>query len=238
MSSPGCSGPPATRSLGKSRRGGAQRKLRVPARWAKLSGMASTRRTNALEGLLDKRNEHPERITRIDQTIHARFEQCHAVLVLDMCGFSRLTLRYGIIHFLAMIRRMNLIARPAIEGARGRVVKTEADNVFAVFPDVPPALTAARRIEIALGRHNAVVPADWDVHVGIGIGYGKLLMVGRHDLFGSELNLASKLGEDVARPGEVLLTQAAGARAGKWRARLRARRVKISGMTFGFHALA
>jgi adenylate cyclase len=200
--------------------------------------MAATRSAQALERLLDQRNEHPERIARIDHAIHARFEQCHAILVLDMCGFSRLTLRYGIIHFLAMIRRMNLIARPAIEGARGHVVKTEADNIFAVFPDVPQALTAARRIEVALGRHNAMVPADWDVHVGIGIGYGKLLMVGRHDLFGSELNLASKLGEDVARPGEVLLTQAACARAGKWRARLRARRVKISGMTVGFHALA
>jgi adenylate cyclase len=235
MSSPGCSGLPAARSLGKA---GARRELRAPPRWAKLSGMASPRRANTLERLLDQRNEHPERITRIDQAIHTRFEQCHAVLVLDMCGFSRLTLRYGIIHFLAMIRRMSLVARPAIEGAGGRVVKTEADNIFAVFPDVPPALTAARRIEIALARHNAQVPADWDVHVGIGIGHGNLLMVGQHDLFGSELNLASKLGEDVARPGEVLLTKAAGARAGKWRARLRPRRVKISGMTIAFHALA
>jgi adenylate cyclase len=199
--------------------------------------MATTRSVLALERLLDQRNEHPERIARIDKTIHARFEQCHAVLVLDMCGFSRLTLRYGIIHFLAMIRRMNLIAQPAIKAARGRVVKIEADNIFAVFPDVPQALTAARRIDLALGRQNAALPADWDVHVGIGIGYGKLLMVGRHDLFGSELNLASKLGEDVAGPGQVLLTDAARARAGKWRARLRPRRVKISGMTVAFHAL-
>lgn len=200
--------------------------------------MPAVRTIRALERLLDRRNEHPERIAQIDHEIHARFEQCYAVLVLDMCGFSRLTVRYGIIHFLAMIRRMNLIVRPVIEAARGRVVKTEADNIFAVFPDVPQALNAARRIDLALVRHNAAVPADWDLHVGIGIGYGNLLMVGRHEFFGSELNLASKLGEDVAAPGEVLVTEAAHARAGKWRGHLRPRRVKISGMAVKFHALA
>ncbi len=34
-------------------------------------------------------------------------------------------------------------------------------------------------------------------------------MVGDNDLYGSEMNLACKLGEDLARRGEILLTQAA-----------------------------
>ena len=38
------------------------------------------------------------------------------------------------------------------------------------------------------------MPSDWDVHVSVGIGYGPLLMVGEHDAFGSEMNLASKFG--------------------------------------------
>ena len=37
--------------------------------------------------------------------------------------------------------------------------------------------------------------------------YGK--GVGDHDLFGNAVNLASKLGEDVAGPGEILATQEA-----------------------------
>ena len=37
---------------------------------------------------------------------------------------------------------------------------------------------------------------------------GEVLDLGR-DVFGLEVNLASKLGEDVARPGEVLFTEAA-----------------------------
>jgi adenylate cyclase len=197
--------------------------------------MAESRSARALLRLLDRRNEHPERIGEIDRGIRHRFEERHAVLVLDMCGFSRLSLRYGIVHFLAMIRRMQRVVEPAVAAAGGRVVKTEADNVFAVFPDVPAAIRSARRMGTALAAHNAVLPRDWDVHVGIGIGYGDLLMVGTTDLYGCELNLASKLGEDLARPGEILLTAAARARAP--RVRTRPRRVRISGLTLECHAL-
>ena len=41
-----------------------------------------------------------------------------------------------------------------------------------------------------------------------GIGFGQVLELD-HDVFGLEVNLASKLGEDLARAGEVLLTPSA-----------------------------
>src|SRR6516162_5611711 len=94
----------------------------------------------ALEHLLEQRNEHPERLAAIDRQIWATFGETHAVWVLDMCGFSRLTMRYGITHFLAMIHRLHGIVRPLIARHAGRVVKTEADNVFAVFGRVEAAL--------------------------------------------------------------------------------------------------
>jgi len=162
--------------------------------------------------LLDARNEHPESLGDIDGEIWRRFGHTRAVLVLDMCGFSRLTMRYGITHFLAMIRRLGTIVRPIIAEAGGAVVKTEADNVFATFTDVPAALAAARAIHRNLDAANVFLPEDWDLHAGIGIGYGPLLMIGEHDLFGSEMNVASKLGEDVAGRGEILLSAAARAR--------------------------
>jgi adenylate cyclase len=84
--------------------------------------MAAPREARTLERLLDARNEHPERIPRIDREIRTRFQERHAVMVLDMCGFSRLTLQHGIVHFLAMIRRMHSMVRPIIGGAKGRVV--------------------------------------------------------------------------------------------------------------------
>ena len=164
--------------------------------------------------LLDARNEHPESLGEIDGEIWRRFGRTRAVLVLDMCGFSRLTMRYGITHFLAMIRRLVTIVRPVIANAGGHIVKTEADNVYATFDDVPQALAAARAIQHSLDAANTFLPEDWDLHAGIGIGYGPLLLIGDHDLYGSEMNVASKLGEDVAGRGEVLLSVGARERIG------------------------
>jgi adenylate cyclase len=166
-----------------------------------------------LARLLDARNEHPESLAEIDAEIWQRFGRTRAVLVLDMCGFSRLTMRYGITHFLAMIRRLQTIVRPVIVAGGGHVVKTEADNVFATFDDVPEALATARAIQRALDAANTFLPEDWDLHAAIGIGYGPLILVGDDDLFGSEMNIASKLGEDVAGRGEILLSSAARERA-------------------------
>jgi len=162
-----------------------------------------------LARLLGMRNEHPERLHDIDRQIHEEFAETHAVLVLDMCGFSRLTARYGIIHFLSMIHRLHGIVLPIVRANGGTVVKTEADNVFAVFPDVPPAVATAIEIQQRLDAANVFLPEDWDLHAGIGIGDGPLLLIGDHDLFGSEMNVASKLGEDVAERGQILLSTAA-----------------------------
>jgi class 3 adenylate cyclase len=46
------------------------------------------------------------------------------------------------------------------------------------------------------------------VRFSYGIGWGDVIDL-EADVFGLEVNLASKLGEDLARPGEVLLTAAA-----------------------------
>jgi adenylate cyclase len=198
--------------------------------------VSSSSTARALDLLLAQRNEHPERLHEIDQQIRARFEATTALLVLDMCGFSRLTVKYGIIHYLAMIQRMQRVVLPLVRQAGGRVLKTEADNVFAVFPDVPPAVDVALTITAQLAESNAVMPRDWDVHVSVGIGYGPLLMVGEHDAFGSEMNLASKLGEDLAKAEEVLLTEAAWQRLGAKRRAFVSRRARISGMSLSYYA--
>ena len=172
-------------------------------------GTRSRSTRELLERLLAERNEHPEHLTEIDRQIWAAFGETRAVWVLDMCGFSRLTMRHGITHFLAMIQRLHGLVRPIVVSEGGAVVKTEADNVFAVFDDVAPAVAAARRVQSELAVANIFLPEDWDLHASIGIGYGEVLMVGDHDFYGNELNIASKLGEDVAGPGEVYLTDAA-----------------------------
>jgi len=48
-----------------------------------------------------------------------------------------------------------------------------------------------------------------DIYLCIGIGCGDILMLEGEDMYGSEFNLASKLGEDLAQRGEILLTDSA-----------------------------
>ena len=42
----------------------------------------------------------------------------------------------------------------------------------------------------------------------VGIGHGRILKIGDEDVYGHEVNLASKLGEDAAKGDEILATTA------------------------------
>src|SRR6185312_15874003 len=97
-------------------------------------------------------------------------------------------------------------ARPAVQGNGGTVIKQEADNLFAVFETPADALEAALDIFRGFETINGIVPDDRDIFGSIGIGCGPTLVIDDEDLFGCEVNLASKLGEDIAGASEILLT--------------------------------
>lgn len=161
-----------------------------------------------LHDLLDQRLKYPDRQTEIDAQIRQSFEKDCAIFVLDMSGFSSVVQRHGIIHFLAMVQRMRNVVRPCVERYNGLIVKFEADNCFAVFQNVDEAVKAIDDIRYELKQLNDQTPDESDVHVSVGIGYGTVLLF-CDDLYGDQLNLASKLGEDVAEKNETLLTQQA-----------------------------
>jgi len=171
--------------------------------------MINKRSKTRMEKLLQERIEHPERAAEIDEKITKSFGETLAIFVMDMAGFSRQTLRHGIIHFLAQIHRMHSIASPIVESNGGEVIKFEADNVFAVFPDVERAVSAAIELDKSLEAANTMLPDEFDMHGEFGIGYGEILVIENEDIYGSEVNLASKLGEDLAQRGEILLTESA-----------------------------
>lgn len=160
--------------------------------------------------LLDyvKTSALPER-QRIEQTLWRKFGHKKAIFVMDMSGFSLLTQKYGIVHYLSMVKRMQMTTRPIIEENGGQVVKFEADNCFAVFEDVQASIQAAVAVNNAFDRMNGQTDESFDIHVSIGIDYGDVLLIGGPDYFGDAVNRASKLGEDIAGPGEIFVSQAA-----------------------------
>jgi class 3 adenylate cyclase len=128
------------------------------------------------------------------------------VLVVDMSQFSTITQRLGIVHFLSTVMRMRLMAQPIIRSLGGTVVKFEADNCFAVFPDTASAIQAAVALNRAVDSENETVAENAKISISCGIDYGRFLLVDGKDFYGSAVNIASKLGEDVAGPGEILAT--------------------------------
>ena len=188
--------------------------------------------------LLQERSLQPERATEIDAAIYANFGVTRAVLVMDMTGFSRMTLSHGLIHFLTMIHRMNEVAQPVIERHGGLLVKFEADNVFAVFPTVDQAIETAQDLINCLHAANSVLPDEMDMRGKFGIGHGEILLIEDTDFFGSEVNLASKLGENLAAPDEVLLTQAARLRVSSDATQFQLLTTTLSGMELSYYRLA
>jgi class 3 adenylate cyclase len=146
---------------------------------------------------------------RIEENIWKQYGEEQVVFVLDMSGFSLLTRKYGIVHYLSMVRRMQLTVEPIIESYEGEVIKFEADNCFAIFPDVLQAVNAAISMQLAFAASNLLTSDDLDVHIACGIDHGKILMVDHKDYFGDAVNRACKLGEDVAAAGEILVTREA-----------------------------
>jgi adenylate cyclase len=163
-----------------------------------------------LDALAGQQSEPAEMVQLIEQ----RFGAERAVLVVDMVGFSQCVESRGAVTALLMIQRMRVLSEPAIERQGGVVIRTEADNLFAVFDEVAPAVAASREIMQALDFSNATNPCDEDLYASIGIGFGSILLIGNERIVGSAVNQAFRLGEDVALRGEILLSEAAYAELG------------------------
>ena len=156
-------------------------------------------------------------------------------MILDMTGFARTTRSHGIVAFLLMIYRMKLLATPCVEAEDGLVVKCEADNLYCLFRDVDSAVRASQAIMGRLAGGTAELSDGRALYASIGIGYGRILNIDGSEIFGDEVNLASKLGEDIAQQGEILLTSAAHAHSPE--RPVRTRSVSVSGMPLTFFAV-
>ncbi len=151
----------------------------------------------------------PVKRKQLEDIIWQKYGTENTAFVLDMSGFSLLTRKYGIIHYLSMIRRMQLTVEPIIANYGGRIIKFEADNCFAVFPDPASAARTAITIQHAIAAANLLTSEEMDIHVTIGIDYGRILILNEDDMYGDAVNRACKMGEDLGKADEILITKEA-----------------------------
>jgi class 3 adenylate cyclase len=156
--------------------------------------------------LIEERANPGADTAAIDRRIWDLFGERWAVMFTDLSGFSRRVAEFGITHFLQVIHEHRALLAPVIEAHDGIVVGAHADSLLIMFrrPDV--ALNCAFAMQDECDRANVGRRPEQQILLCIGLGYGDLLRVGDSDLWGAEVNAASKLGEDTARAGETLIT--------------------------------
>ncbi len=191
-----------------------------------------------LDRLLDDMIEAPDRVPHLSQTILDVFCETRAIMVLDMSGFSRTTQRHGIGAFLLMVHKMKRLALPEIEEKGGLLIKAEADNLYCLFDSTDDAVRCARAITRQLNAANLILPEDRRLYASVGIGFGPVLNVGDEDLFGDEMNLACKLGEDIANQSEILLTEGAKATLTLPDTVTLPNQISIAGLPLTYHIVA
>ena len=165
-------------------------------------------RKKELFKLLDERNADPEKKQEVDRKIIQQFEKSMAIMMTDSVGFSSKTRAFGIIQYLALLKKVNDELEKIIEMHRGRLLKEWADNFVVVFESVVDAVKAGIAMNRHIRKHNQEANDDEKFGICIGIGYGPVLYTG-DDYFGNEVNITSLLGEDVAEDGEILITEGA-----------------------------
>ena len=168
-------------------------------------------RSRRLASFLKRRaRSAPARRPELDCAAFPSLFRKRAVVFTDTADFTLRTARDGILHFLMVFDRFVTEARPSVARAGGRLVKVEGDSLLLSFDDATAACRGVDAVESCLRQVNRGRPPGERLVFSYGIGYGDVLEP-EGDLFGLEVNLASKLGEDLAEPGEALLTPSAAA---------------------------
>ena len=131
-----------------------------------------------------------------------------AVVFTDTADFTLRTARDGILHFLMVFDTVTTLSEKVVRRTGGEVVKVEGDSLLLRYDDANDAVRGVLELDEALQAYNRGRPENEQVHFSYGVGD---ILDTDHDMFGLEVNLASKIGEDLAEPGEALLTASASA---------------------------
>ncbi len=133
-----------------------------------------------------------------------------AILSMDMTGFTMSAMRRGELQSLLRIIDAQRVCIPALEERGATLIRCFADDVVALFEDANTALDAAFEVHSRIRIFNeSPLASDNPTQCCAGLGFGRVFKIGPNLAQGDEMNRVSKLGEDIARANETLLTERA-----------------------------
>lgn len=156
------------------------------------------------------------------------------VMMCDSSGFTRRTHEYGILHFLAVMTDVYDRFEPILAKKRGTLISRGADNLLAIFDSPADGVDAAIAMQRLLEKFNAGKPDRDQFQLCMGFHFGSILRV-QDAIFGDKVNIASKIGEDLAAADEIIVTGEVAKRLPARIKRAYARSVELGGKTFELH---
>lgn len=141
------------------------------------------------------------------QALRDKYTRRCAILSMDMTGFTASAISIGELESFVRILDAQRVCIPVLRSFNAEFIRCFADNIVAIFAAADTALDAAfemhRRMEHFSDSNLA---SAYPTQCCVGIGYGDVLAIGPDLAQGDEMNRAAKLGEDIARGQETLVT--------------------------------
>jgi class 3 adenylate cyclase len=160
-----------------------------------------------LEKLIAERLADGADKNEIEARIWNLFGEEWAIMFTDLSGFSRFVASFGIVHFLQVIYESQRLLVPCIDNFDGIMLKQDGDSMLTIFRRPQLAVECAISMQRIANEYNRGMPEEEQIILCIGVGFGDVLRIGDSDVFGAEVNAAAKLGEDIARGNEILITE-------------------------------
>ncbi len=126
------------------------------------------------------------------------------ILFSDIDGFTSIVHDQGIEYFMLLVYEAKEILRHTIHKYGARLIKIDGDSFILVCDNVE------KGIEMILDYRKRLSETEATKHLSVnwGIGHGDIIEL-EDDAFGLELNMSAKIGEDVAKDGQILITSSA-----------------------------
>lgn len=130
-----------------------------------------------------------------------------AILALDLTGVTAQAAKGRQLNALLRILDAQKVCIPALREHGASLVRCSADDLVGLFEEPAQALDAAFEVHRRMAVFNHSGRACESPPLAcIGIGYGDVYAIGPNLAMGDEMNRAAKLGENIARGNETLVT--------------------------------
>ena len=133
-----------------------------------------------------------------------------AILSMDTTGYTSSAIRLGELQSLLRILDAQRVVVPVLQEFGAKLIRCFADDIVVLFEEPNAAIDAAFEVHRRIQLFNASPLASQNpTQCCVGIGFGWTYAIGPNLAQGDEMNRASKLGEDIARANETLITERA-----------------------------